>query len=215
MNIFESEWPVCEYCGHPLHFVIQIYKKDFPDFYFPDGSNIFSIFRCPNFDCPKWYKTDAFDHPIFLYFGEVDMNGENKTFEKPPDRAVKERCENEVVECYFKPRKVDDYPDRIDYPQELLDYGVDEILSEEFKHHQYTKYGGWPARIQGDKNPDCKCGKVKSMFFQLGTDEPDDPDKKGEFFGDHGLELGDVGVITFYKCDDCGLKSIESIFECY
>ena len=45
-----KEWPICDECDAPLNFVLQLYKKDFPDFYFPEDKTIFQIFRCPNHD---------------------------------------------------------------------------------------------------------------------------------------------------------------------
>ena len=61
-----NEYPCCDNCKAPLNFVLQLYKKDFPGFYFPDDSSLFQLFRCPNNDCPDAYS-EKYDHEMFHY----------------------------------------------------------------------------------------------------------------------------------------------------
>ena len=51
-----TAWPRCDACRTGLNFVLQIYKSDFPGFYFPPGKSLFQLFRCPNPDCPAAYS---------------------------------------------------------------------------------------------------------------------------------------------------------------
>ncbi len=66
-----SEYPKCDVCKSSLNFVFQIYKRDFPEFYFPNNSNIFQLFRCPNDKCKDAYS-DSSDHKMFHYYSNVN-----------------------------------------------------------------------------------------------------------------------------------------------
>lgn len=220
LNGFQ-EWPVCDECNTPLDFVLQLYRTDFPDFYFPDNENIFQLFRCPNGCCPAAYSGDHYDHKMFHYYWNVNTD-ENNDIEIPDSMKSRSLGEEKAQECHFRPKISDDYPDPGDYAGDdwanLEDkYGGD-MLEEDrvvtftdkglylfmdtFYVKRATKCGGYPSWTQDTKWPDCGCGSKKEFFFQLAGDE------------DHGLFLGDGGSINYFVCTKCGEESIESRSDC-
>jgi hypothetical protein len=43
-----AEWPQCPFCRVPLNFVMQLFRRDFPEFPFPPQTDLASLFRCPH-----------------------------------------------------------------------------------------------------------------------------------------------------------------------
>ena len=194
------EWPICNGCKEPLEFVLQIYKTDFPGFYFPEDKNIFQLFKCPDAECPGktyWYE-------LFHYYWNV-TTAKNKEAVIPELDKVRDLGEEKTQECFFDPEISDDYPDYQDYHGSLWDnledkYGGDMIVLfvENFSAKRSTKIGGYPSWTQYPDYPVCECGSPKEFFFQLTGGE------------DHGLFLGDLGNMYYFVCKKCGGKSIES-----
>src|SRR5690606_15431860 len=128
----------------------QLYKRDFPGFYFPDNFDLFQIFRCPNFDCTEAIG-DKSDYPMFhYYFGD---SAQNKTLSKP-EINLKD-AEQEVPDCYLKPIVMDDYPNYDDYENDEFaeiekKYGEDmaEWFMEKHSAIPRSKFGGYPSYTQ-------------------------------------------------------------------
>lgn len=213
-----KEYPCCDTCNAPLNFVLQLYKKDFPDFYFPDNSSLFQLFRCPNNDCPDAYS-EKYDHKMFHYY--LRVANDNKILIRPvydvPD------TENEIPDCFLKPKVEDDFPNYDDFEEnDFVDieekFGNDlaELLMDNYSSISNSKFGGYPSFTQSPSYPICICGKTKEFFFQLssedredGVDKPPPPDK----WSAHGIMIGDLGNIYFYVCKPCGQKTIESNWD--
>jgi len=216
---FES-YPCCDRCKMPLNFVLQLYKKDFPAFYFQGDANLFQLFRCPNQDCPDAYSRE-YDHKMFHFFFNADPS-DNKTFIKPEFSLT--NAESEVPDCYLKPTVADDFPTYDDFEGNdfvLLDKKFSEDLSESFMEKytaiQNSKFGGYPSFTQSPYYPICSCGKTKDFFFQLSSEDiedgvtfPPSPDK----WSAHGIMIGDVGNMYYYACKTCGPQTIESYWDC-
>lgn len=216
-----SEYPKCDSCGSSLNFVFQIYKKDFPEFYYPDYSNIFQLFRCPNDDCPDSYN-EFYDHKMFHYFSNTKCEVNNE-LEKAENNL--ENFEAEIPDSYLKPKKVIDFPNYDDF--EANDFvNIEDKFGEELSEEFMDKYSaianskilGYPSYTQSPCYPECNCGKTKEFLFQLSSDDTEDgveylpsPDN----WSSHGIMIGDVGNIYYYICKDCGEKSIESNWDCY
>lgn len=213
-------YPCCDTCKTPLNFVLQLYKKDFPAFYFPDNTDLFQLFRCPNNDCPEAYS-ERYDHKMFHYY--LTATTDDKLLAKPlhnlPD------AENDVPDCYLKPEAKDDFPNYDDFEDNDFvsieeQYGNDfsELFMEKYSAIQNSKFGGYPSFTQSPVYPTCTCGKIKEFFFQLssediedGVESPPPPDK----WSPHGIMIGDVGNIYYYVCKSCGQGTIESYWDCY
>ena len=204
---FES-YPCCDACGTPLNFVIQLYKKDFPQLYFPENTNVFQLFRCPNMDCdPGDYL--KYDRRMFHYY--FNLPDEIKALAKPESDATD--IEDEANECSFSPYKTKDLPKYDDLADDILEYineKLDDDVSYEFEtcfiQYTGTKIGGYPSFTQGTHFPVCSsCGKEKELFFQLGSDDDG---------SSHGIMIGDVGNIYYFVCKDCGPETVEPYWDC-
>ena len=215
-----DEYPCCSSCKTPLNFILQLYKKDFPDFYFPDDSDLFQLFRCPNYDCPD-ANSEKYDLTMYHYY--FNMSSDNKILKKP-QHSLNE-AEGEIPDCFLKPIVKDDFPNYEDYKDDEFvvienKFGEDlaELFMSKYSAIQRSKFGGYPSYTQSPNYPVCTCGKTKEFFFQLSSEDPEDggeqlpaPDK----WNAHGLMIGDVGNIYYYVCKSCGPNTIESNWDCY
>lgn len=216
---FES-YPHCTACQSPLNFVLQLYKKDFPSFYFPDSSNRFQLFRCPNHACPDTYSEQS-DHTMFHFYFNV-IGTEDKEYSRL-EFDIQE-SERPVPDCYLKPTLVYDYPKYADFEgndfvalEKKFGDEFADLFTAKFTAHPNTKFGGYPSYTQAPVYPTCSCGKTKEFFFQLSSEDIEDgieyppPHDK---WSPHGIMIGDVGNIYFYVCKSCGSKTIESNWDC-
>ncbi|MFC4476271.1 DUF1963 domain-containing protein [Flavobacterium chungangensis] len=217
-----TAYPKCNVCKSSLNFVFQIYKRDFPEFYFPSNTNIFQLFRCPSNKCRSSYTNSRSDHKMFHYYSEVECV-QNKIFKKTGINL--KDIEKEVPDCYLKPLKVFDYPYYDDYKEEDLaklddnfKFKLGNLQIEKYITKPDTKIGGYPNFIQESYYPKCKCGRIKEFLFQLSSD---DRENRNIFdysnpvnWSDHGIMIGDGGNIYYYICTNCGEKSIESYWDC-
>lgn len=215
-----DEYPCCDICKAPLNFVLQLYKKDFPDFYFPDNSILFQLFRCPNNDCPDAYS-EMYDHKMFHFY--LNTVNDNKILTKPIYNLID--AEDEVPDCYLKPKVADDFPNYDDFDNnDFVDiekkFGNDlsELFMDNYSAIQNTKFGGYPSFTQSPSYPICTCGKTKEFFFQLSSEDTEEgveqPPAPGKWSA-HGIMIGDVGNIYYYVCKSCGENTIESNWDCY
>ncbi len=216
-----KEYPKCDVCKSSLNFVFQLYKKDFPEFYFPEDANIFQLFRCPNDKCNYFLKSSVSDRKMFNYYSKVNCKT-NKEFIRIKNDS--QNMEAEVPDCYLKPFKTFDYPNYDDYDEKDLakfdanfkfELGDEHI--EKYVTKPYTKLGGYPDFIQYPVYPKCTCGRIKEFLFQLSSDnrEHDAADSYTKnYWSDHGIMIGDAGHIYYYICKHCGEKSIESYWDC-
>jgi hypothetical protein len=216
-----NSYPICPTCRAPLNFVLQIYKKDFQTFYFPNNLNLFQLFRCPNNDCSDSYS-DQYDHKMFpFYFNTSEFK--DKTIIKPSHEF--DNIEKVVPDCYLKPIESEDFPNYDDYEgndfviiEEKFGNKLSEFFMDKYSAIQKTKFGGYPSYTQSPNYPICSCGKTKEFFFQLSSEDIEDgigyppPSDK---WSPHGIMIGDVGNIYFYVCKTCGIDSIESNWDCY
>jgi len=221
LNGFDK-YPCCEHCGTPLNHVLQIYKSEFPDFYFPNDSTLFQIFRCPNPDCPDSFNEFHDFTTFYFYFIEKEIS-ENKEFDKPVIEL--EDYEEELRECILKPEYIIDLPSWGDYDQQDVDriiekFGEDWFYDEfllEYSSHPGSKINGYPTWIQGANEVKCSCGENKELFFQLSSEDVEDgveyPPAPDNWSG-HGLMIGDLGFMYFLVCKKCGSSSIEKQWEC-
>ena len=220
LEIF-SEYPKCDSCQSVLNFVFQIYKKDFSEFYFPNDSNIFQLFRCPNNDCKEAYN-EFYDHKMFHYYSTVkcEINNEFKI-----EKNNLDDFEPKVPNCYLKPTEKFDFPNYDDFNENdfvEIENKFGKELSEEFmeKYNPIpnTKLWGYPSFTQSPFYPECNCGKTKDFLFQLSSEDPENDAESPpcpDNWSSHGIMIGDVGNIYYYVCKDCGEKSIESYWDCF
>lgn len=216
-----NSYPCCSECETPLNFVFQLYKKDFPTFYFPEETNLFQLFRCPNNDCPDAYS-EKYDHKMFTFYSNSSPMTQKELLK--PSCNLKE-LEIEVPDCFLKPLQMDDFPNYDDFNgndftiiEEKFGEDVSEKFMEEYCAIQRTKIGGYPSYTQSPEYPVCSCGKTKEFIFQLSSEDMEDGVENpppADMWSPHGIMIGDVGNIYFYVCKSCGKETIESNWDCY
>lgn len=217
LNLF-TEWPVCDECGTPLNFILQIYKRDFPEFYFPENTNIFLLFRCPYLFCECAFS-EKYDLKMFWFYGNVDTE-KNAAVEKPP--CTLEEPEMEMPGCSFNPLKIVDYPYYEELDEELWNtfdekYAGDIRVFDTFMGNYQPKAGikinGFPSWADNPNYPVCTCGNRKEFFFQISSEEYEE---ESPFeWPLYGEIMGDCGILHFFVCKQCGPESVETRFSFY
>ena len=215
-----DEYPCCDGCKTPLNFVVQLYKKDFPGFYFSDNSTLFQLFRCPNNDCPDAYS-EKYDHKMFHFYFNVTDN--SRILTKPYHSLAD--GEDEVPDCYLNAIATDDFPNYDDFEgddfvglEKKFGNEFAELFMDKYAAIQSTKFGGYPSYIQSPQYPTCTCGNTKEFFFQLSSEDVEDGTElppPADQWSSHGIMIGDVGNIYYYVCKSCGQKTIETNWDCY
>lgn len=210
-----ERYPECTYCSLPLNFVFQLYHRDFPDFYYPEGKNLFQLFRCSNHEC-SCADYDKYDQPMFHHYHSVDLNQPNNQF----SYEIKETDEKMIVDCNLSPLETMDLPmgEEIDNDfDEMLNHlfveEAQEVHYEEYSSKIGTKLGGYPTWTQGQNYPKCTCGKLKEFLFQFSSEEPSKCPE--DAYSAHDIMLGDSGNIYYFYCSSCGEHTIESNWDCY
>jgi uncharacterized protein YwqG len=219
---FES-YPVCEHCNTKLNFVLQLKKPDFPNFYFPDKKNLFQLFRCPNFEC-EGIDFEKFDLCMYHYYHNDDSTIEEKTGNHEVRDVANPNFEEKVPDCKFHPKEMIDYPNYDDTEsnfysivEEKYEEEVGEYLFDKYSARIGTKIGGYPSWTQSPNYPICQsCDKEKEFLFQLSSEEIEDEyeTRTSKEWSPHGIMMGDVGNIYYFYCENCGVDSIESNWDC-
>ena len=221
LNNFEF-YPICDSCGSPLNFVLQLDKQEFPEFYWPDNKITFQLFRCPNYDCSE-ASSEKYDLKMFHFYSPYNDNTD-RLISKPNVEIVNR--EAEVKECLFHREIITDYSffnsETYDEHKKLQESYCDDLIDEfdqKYNPKQRTKIMGYPSFTQNPFYPTCTCGKEKEFFFQLSSEDNDGNEHSKDFsdndyWSHHGIMIGDVGNIYYYVCKDCGEQTIESYWDC-
>jgi len=214
-------YPKCKTCKTNMNFVLQVYKDQNNSSFFPEQTDLFQVFRCPNTNCDDSYN-QFYDLPTKLYYFKDNSNGiqiEKLTI------PVSENHETEIPTCEIRGTIKDDLPQYDDHDSDI-DSKIEEIYGEdgsEYFTEKYqpiigTKMGGHPSWIQGAYKIDCKCGTKKEFIFQLSSEDREEgvpyppPHDK---WSPHKIMIGDVGNLYFFMCKNCGIESIESNWDCF
>jgi hypothetical protein len=196
-------WPRCSEDGAPLYFILQLFRKDFPEFPFPAGHGQWVLFRCPNHQ----FTLEPAPHPLWLYLANDDI----RPTAPPPDPPLHDMSLDfsPLRECCFEPERTTDYPGSVDeqlswwgepfahFRRRHTRYGdgrdwekyldprrgenwsspVFDQFCEEVASREGTKIGGFAAYQQGSaQNPMCRCGRSRIEFvFQVSSADPPPP----------------------------------------
>jgi len=212
-----DHYPKCSGCSNDLNFVIQLYQKDHPNFYFPNEANLFQVFRCPNPDCNLAFSLNC-DLPIYTYYFRDNAVGVQLN---TPDFRAKYDFEDRIPNCKLHPEEEIDFPNFDDYEEDLdtaieKKYGSvwSDYMSDNMSAKIGTKYNGYPSWTQSPNRPQCSCGKEKKFVFQISSEEERYNKEKNEY-SDHGIMIGDLGNIYFFICENCGANSVETTWDCF
>lgn len=255
---FEA-WPSCKGCGSSLNFTLQLFSEHFNSFPFPADANLFQLYRCPNKYCPE-ANSERSDARLYWFYWQSNA-GDGRQLSRPDQSAsatetgtqdsatlenwpefakwdallAQQQFEKEVIECIFRPARIDDYPelqelwelidpekhpDLAELSQQLSDSGNWSKLKKQLDELETVmtakkgcKIGGYPSWQQSVQHQQCDCGMKMDFFFQLASQEPNHARRK-KSWSEHGLMIGDLGNIYFFICSKCGPQSITTSWDC-
>ena len=214
-------YPTCNHCNTALHFVFQLYKEEVPQFYFPEATDLFQLFRCPNDQCTglDYEKSDLVMYHFYHHTEQLPLSTD-----LVPPAHNNDQIESPLRPCQFLPLPTNDYPHYEETNSSIYEVLVHhyEPDVEDFFMNKYspkigTKVKGYPSWTQSPYYPKCTCGKTKSFLFQFASEEIEDlvDTPTQEEASPHGVMIGDMGNIYYFYCEDCGEQSLESYWDCY
>ncbi len=198
---------LCHSCGSKRTAIIEIFKQEHPECYFPSGCDYLLVKTC-------YASTCDFDDDIVFYIGYGNSSNLNLSNQM-----------NEVVlpVAFFEPQMAKEIPLTNSHNSELdsliVSYGRSEF--EELMHSHFgmigTKLNGEPFAFQEQETPMCTCGERKDHFLQISSYEPNmhvgDKRKYWEWEPSLGLYIGGVGNYHYYICRTCGEGTIEAKWD--
>jgi len=218
--IGEDTWPVCARCKTPFHFVLQFYRRDFSQFYWPGAANLYRLFRCPNDGClPEGPEESQSDRALQWQYATTEDSSASLPIPQTPSE---DEIEQPVPACALHPVEATDYPAYWDgkenwwgesfvrFDKRYRPSGEFDAFFEKYEGHAGSKIGGFPFWLQ---SPDfeslrCSCGRQKEFVFQLASHSRDSAE-------DHGVMIGDAGNIYFFVCRECGVHTMQTCWDCY
>ena len=165
--------------GMPFVGAVQLYRRDFPELPFPDGTDVLQVFLCTlHHDLDHSYGPD-----VRLVWR--DSTTVVELIEVEPQPPLQEEIYTPTVNV-LEPVRITEYAHPFDRPEELRDADWPETSSG-------TKIGGWTAWWQTGpiEFPCAECGTVLRQMLSLGTHEPSGDNVEWEF----GRE-GNLNVFT-------------------
>lgn len=215
-GLVDNEAPECPMCQTTTAFVLQLFKSEFPSMFFPDGYDLFTVYRCRNENCEGVYD-DSMDEFTVFQFHKLRNHLDALN---PPNKS----SDSSLPHCQFHPVIVKDYPndEEEDYPEVNLQNEIEEEeldkLLDYFAPRNGTKIGGYPSFTQSPWHPDClNCGKPTEFIFQLASGESIDANTENEYphWSDHGITIGDLGNLYAYVCKACEPTNVITYWDCY
>lgn len=221
-------YPKCDVCQHDLNFIIQLFQVDFPDFYFPNDSRLFQVFRCPNESCSGNYN-GIYDLKLFPYFFK---GFRVKNHIDPPLPIVdSDEYEARMPPYALASKQASDFPYYADFGwndknilrtnyEELKKRINDEgIIDRFFTPQRGNKLWGYPSWIQNSVWPACSiCAEDKTFFLQLSGEmdfviRRDYKYVQGDPWSSYSSFINEWGHIYFFVCNDCGVDTIETRYD--
>lgn len=198
----------CSHCKEEMMVVIELFKDEFPEFFYPADTEFAQIRMCGNPECAcKIELFLAFEKALWLKKAETNLD-------------------LSIDEAYFNPIKKREIPhqsyETADQKNLIAEMGADkyEDLIGDFTGALGTKINGDPCRLQlATEIPKCACGQIKKHILQISSHEPNlHPDDRTPYWArtsSLGFNVGNVGNAYFFVCENCGLESIEQCWDCH
>jgi hypothetical protein len=243
-------WPVCSEPDYrdqavhnePLVPLLQLLKKDFPQFPFPPPCDVFQLLWCP------WgHEND--DQPSGWMVLWRELEGCEPLLEDLPRASF-----NNVQECALSPETIDDLPcwtelagegeSEYDCARRLLGDGApEEYVDMNGGAAPGLKLFGWPVWIQCPAPPNCGCGRRMEPLLSVTSGEFDDPNaefwcpledqqehkrsmaaywdirdpSRYDEFAKHShpfrFDVGDCGSMHLFYCPECPGPKIEAVLQ--
>lgn len=218
------KWPSCPTCGVPMNFVLQLFRDEFPQMYFPENRDIFLLFRCPDAHCCDEDNCSSYDRTTVWFY--VGAAGATEQPVRPSGPAADKYWEKQISEYLFQPVEAADHPSFADACEEwwgeqftaFADMWSGSPVYDKFfqrlTNQDGTKIGGFPSWRQRPDFPVCDCGRKKTFFFQLASFYPEAHVRGKRFSEMEKISIDDAGNIYFFRCEACGAESIETRWDC-
>lgn len=194
----------CSFCKRQTSLIIEIFKTEFEEFYFPEDYDYAQVKTCYNENC----NNDEF----YLAYGKIqNLNINTKKSNTP------------IPDVYLNPIKALEIPFNTYETKEQIEYIQGTNMDEyESKIYDYTAKIG--TKINGDifswhemDIPVCACGNKKNHILQISSYEPNiHPNENRPYYewdSSIGVFVGDGGNYHYFICKFCGLKTIESTWD--
>ncbi|GAA3639142.1 hypothetical protein GCM10022267_27020 [Lentzea roselyniae] len=204
-------WPQCDGAGHrgsldltdeqvrglptPFAAGVQLYRHDFPELPFPEGTDVLQVFLCPLVHDGHWGPDIRL---VWRAAGQVTDPLADQPVPVLVDPMYAFRP------CVFNPCRANEYPMMCDVPRELL-YELEFAKADGFDHANHetwpclgdaTKIGGWTRWFASDPYdmdcPDCGATRVQLLALAAhedectGCDQPTGGHVGWEFIGGSG-----------------------------
>lgn len=199
----------CKYCNEKLCLILEIFKSDFEEFYFPENFDYAQISTCYNDQCTG---NENFQIEFYLTYGDLKNLQLNK-----------EKSNTHIPSVYLNPVRTYEIPYQTYETDEQLSYKNQMPLEAyEDKIEPYTAKVG--TKLNGDvfswhgfDIPKCSCGNKKAHILQISTYEPCiHPNEKRPYYewdSSIGVFVGNCGNYHFFVCKKCGLSTLEGVVD--
>lgn len=203
---FES----CPKCNSEMTLILELYKNEFPEFYFPDLADYAQINTCYNFKDPHSENDDI---EYFLSYGSTKKLKKNL-----------KKSSVQISPVYLKPIKAKEVPIAALEEKDL--HELKNKLGEDTYEELITPLTGRiGTKINGDgfkwhdfDDPVCPCGGLKKHILQISTYEPEKHPNETrpywEWESSNSVIIGRLGNYHFYVCLKCGLRELEARWDC-
>ena len=197
------EIDICPSCQQKRTLILELFKDEFPETFFPSNTDYLQVKTCYNDQC-----IDISDIVFKLGFGKI--------LDLSPNR---ESMESHIPTVYFEP--IFDVEIPYDTYESIEQLGLIKLLGvnkyEELIGEFTAKIG---TKINGDifvwhpiDIPKCSCGRKMSQFLQISSYEPclqpEEDSPYWEWDPSLGVFIGKVGNYHFFTCKFCNNEEVE------
>ncbi|MDI2128304.1 DUF1963 domain-containing protein [Yinghuangia seranimata] len=161
--------------------LLQVFARDAPTMFFPDGCDLLQLLWCPNETCsPEGHPLAGCPRPLARWRASADVTD---VLVSPPTPEVVSDEWFPCHPCVVSPEPVTEYPYIADLPQELQEriYAWEPTVdrSDDEGNYQYslstvpgTKTGGHPNWAPIDPRwPACSCGRRMTYLLTIDDGE--------------------------------------------
>ena len=195
----------CEYCKTKMTLIIELFRDEFKDAYFPNDKNYLQVKTCYNEECPYDENRDI---EFKIGFGKLNELKNNV-----------EIIETHIPEIYFEVKSNFEIPYNT-YETALHLELIKSIGQDEYENRIENHVAKIGTKLNGDifawneiEIPICNCGNKMNQILQISSYEPClHPDENRPYYAwesSIGVYIAQLGNYHFFTCKTCNNGSIE------